>query len=50
MSKVRIYAGIQNAWTLTNFPGWDPERPSTNIASEVYPQIRIYNFGLNIGF
>lgn len=48
--EVRIYAGIQNAWTLTNFPGWDPERPSTNIASEVYPQIRIYNFGLNIGF
>lgn len=50
LSKVRIYAGIQNAWTLTNFPGWDPERPSKNIASEVYPQVRIYNFGLNIGF
>lgn len=50
MSKLRIYAGIQNAWTLTDFPGWDPERPSTNIASEVYPQVRIYNFGLNIGF
>lgn len=50
LSKVRIYAGIQNAWTLTNFPGWDPERPATNIASEVYPQIRIYNFGLNVSF
>lgn len=50
ISKLRVYAGIQNAWTLTNFPGWDPERPSTNIASEVYPQVRIYNFGINVNF
>lgn len=50
ISKLRIYAGIQNALTITNFPGWDPERPSTNIASEVYPQVRVYNFGLNVSF
>lgn len=50
ISKLRVYAGIQNAWTLTKFPGWDPERPSTNISSEIYPQVRIYNFGLNVTF
>lgn len=50
VQKLRIYAGIQNAWTWTNFPGWDPERPSTNISSEVYPQVRIYNFGINLTF
>lgn len=50
IQKLRIYAGIQNAWTWTNFPGWDPERPSTNISSEVYPQVRIYNFGINLNF
>lgn len=50
IQKLRVYAGIQNALTVTNFPGWDPERPSTNIASEVYPQVRVYNFGLNVNF
>lgn len=50
IAKVRIYTGIQNAWTITNFPGWDPERPASNISSEVYPQVRIYNFGLNVSF
>lgn len=48
--KLRVYAGIQNAWTWTDFPGWDPERPSSNISSEVYPQVRIYNFGINLSF
>ena len=36
--------------SFLNFPGWDPERPSTNISSEVYPQVRIYNFGINLNF
>ena len=50
ISKLRIYAGLQNALTFTKYPGWDPERVSSNVASEVYPQVRIYNFGLNINF
>ena len=50
IEKCRIYAGIQNAFTITGFKGWDPERPATNISSDVYPQVRVYNFGLNLNF
>ena len=50
IEKCRIYAGIQNAFTITGFKGWDPERPATNIPSDVYPHGRGYKFGLNLNF
>lgn len=50
IEKCRIYAGVQNAFTITGFKGWDPERPASNISTDVYPQVRVYNFGLNLNF
>lgn len=50
MESVRVYAGVQNAFTITSFNGWDPERPATNISSDVYPQVRVYNMGINVNF
>lgn len=50
VENLRIYAGIQNAFTITGFKGWDPERPASNISSDVYPQVRVYNIGLNLKF
>jgi len=50
IESVRVYAGVQNAFTITSFNGWDPERPATNISSDVYPQVRVYNMGININF
>jgi len=50
IAKLRLFIGIQNAFTLTAFKGWDPERPADNITSDIYPQVRIYNAGLNVNF
>ena len=50
VDRLRIYAGVQNAFTFTKFKGWDPERPAENISSDVYPQVRVYNVGVNISF
>lgn len=50
MEKIRFYAGVQNAFTFTAFKGWDPERPADNITSDIYPQVRVYNIGLNVNF
>lgn len=44
--NVKIYASIDNLFTLTSFPGLDPE-----IAAGVgYPALRQYSFGINITF
>ena len=50
VDRLRIYAGVQNVFTFTKFKGWDPERPAENISSDVYPQVRVYNVGVNISF
>ncbi|MGB3618884.1 MAG: hypothetical protein WBA12_12255, partial [Catalinimonas sp.] len=51
-SRVRVYAGVQNLLTLTNYSGLDPEigggNLSTGIDSGSYPQARTYLFGVNI--
>ena len=50
ISNVRIYGNIQNAFTITNFRGYDPERPVTETGVTAYPQTRIYSFGVNLEF
>ncbi len=51
-SKVRIYAQIKNAYTFTNYTGFDPEISGgiadTGVDRGAYPQARIYSFGLDI--
>jgi TonB-linked SusC/RagA family outer membrane protein len=58
LSKVRLYVSGQNIWTITDYPGWDPEVNSDTYASNVNqgidfysaPQAKSITFGVNIGF
>ncbi len=63
MSGARIYVGVQNLYTLTNYTGWDPEvnyvgtnrsTQSSNIIQgyDFYtvPQARTYTLGINLSF
>ena len=63
MSSVRVYAGVQNLYTFTNYKGWDPEvnytgtgrsTQNTNIIQgyDFYtaPQARTYTLGINLSF
>ena len=49
ISKVRIYFSGDNLLTLTPYKGLDPER-NGNGRDAIYPQNRIYSFGLNVEF
>lgn len=46
VENLKIYTSIDNLFTLTDFPGLDPE-----IAAGVgYPQLRQYSVGINVTF
>lgn len=46
VENLRVYASIDNLFTITSFPGFDPE-----IGANVgYPAIRQYSVGINISF
>jgi len=51
-SRLRIYAQVKNAFTLTKYTGYDPEISGgildTGIDRGAYPQARTYSFGLDI--
>ena len=51
-SRLRIYAQVKNAFTLTKYTGYDPEIAGgildTGIDRGAYPQARTYSFGLDI--
>ena len=47
--KVRIYFSGDNLLTLTPYKGLDPERNGDG-RDAIYPQNRIYSFGLNVEF
>lgn len=49
ISKVRIYFSGDNLLTLTLYKGLDPERNGDG-RDAIYPQNRIYSFGLNVEF
>jgi len=58
LNTVRIYATAVNLFTITDYPGWDPEvntdyrAGNRNQGSDFYaaPQIKNISIGLNIGF
>jgi TonB-linked SusC/RagA family outer membrane protein len=57
LSKVRLYTGIQNLYTFTNYSGYDPEVGSLNqdalltgVDNGRYPTPRTYTLGLNVEF
>lgn len=47
---VRVYSSIQNAFTITNYKGFDPEKPVNETRSWAFPQVRIITVGLNVNF
>lgn len=57
ISKVRLYAGVQNLYTFTKYTGYDPEIGSFNqspllagVDNGRYPSPRTYTIGLNLEF
>ncbi len=50
IGSVRIYGSIQNAFTITNFKGFDPEQPVGELRAEAFPQVRIMSMGINVNF
>lgn len=50
MKNIRIYVQGQNLWTATKFTGTDPETATGSFIGAVYPALRTYTVGLNVGF
>ena len=50
INSLRIFGNIQNAFTITNFKGFDPEQPVGETRAQAYPQVRIFSAGVNINF
>ena len=54
IENLRVYASVENAFTLTNYPGFDPEIMSSGNAMGIdsgrYPNNRNYIFGVNVTF
>ncbi|GJM64108.1 TonB-dependent receptor [Persicobacter diffluens] len=55
LSRARIYASVQNAFTFTGYSGYDPELASFDIFNYGmdrggYPQSRIIMMGVNLNF
>lgn len=50
IKSLRIYVAMENVFTLDKFwKGWDPEISADNNGA-YYPQVKTYNFGLNLNF
>ncbi len=55
LSRLRVYAGVQNILTITNYKGYDPETKSgtdqaPGIDKGSFPVPRTFTFGLNISY
>ena len=50
LSNARVYVQGQNLWTSTKFTGADPEVNNGLFLGAVYPALRTYTIGLNVGF
>ena len=50
INSVRVYGNIQNAFTITNFKGFDPEQTVDQTRAEAFPQVRVMTMGLNVNF
>ena len=57
LSRLRLYASVQNLYTFTRYSGYDPEVGSynqratlTNVDNGRYPLPRTFTLGLNVSF
>lgn len=46
----RLYVGGDNVFTISKYPGLDPERVSTSGSYVTFPQIRTFTFGASVQF
>ena len=49
-NSIRLWAGMQNVFTVTNYSGLDPELGSNGIDNTNYPRPRTFLVGANIKF
>ncbi|TRZ44287.1 SusC/RagA family TonB-linked outer membrane protein [Robertkochia solimangrovi] len=49
-SSIRLSAGVQNVFTITNYSGLDPEVFSNGIDNTLYPRPRTFLIGANVRF
>jgi hypothetical protein len=57
ISSIRFYGGVQNAFTITNYTGFDPEisvngngNQNPSVDRNSVPLARTITVGLNVGF
>ncbi len=50
IGSIRVYANIQNAFTITKFKGFDPEQTVSQTRAESFPQVRVMTMGVNVNF
>lgn len=55
INSVRIYGSVNNAFTITNYKGIDPEVSTDGLTPgydnrDRYPQVRSFTFGVNVSF
>ncbi len=57
VSRLRVYLGVNNVFTITKYDGLDPEvtatpsdYPALGVDFGSYPQARQYTFGVSLGF
>ncbi len=53
IQRIRIFANAENAFTITDYLGYDPEIPvgtGSRLVESRYPLSKVYNVGLNINF
>ncbi|MBU2916248.1 MULTISPECIES: SusC/RagA family TonB-linked outer membrane protein [Reichenbachiella] len=48
--SLRVFGNIQNAFTITNYKGFDPEQTVGETRAQAYPQVRVMTAGLNVNF
>jgi iron complex outermembrane receptor protein len=48
--QLLLFAGVQNAFTITGYNGVDPTAGSGGIDNNIYPRSRIFTGGLNVQF
>lgn len=48
--QLRVFGGVQNAFTLTGYSGPDPMAGLNGIDNNIYPRSRTFSAGVSVGF
>ena len=50
VAGLRVFTNVQNAFTITKYKGFDPEKSPGNTRSDAHTQVRIASLGLSVRF